>query len=86
MSLSTELAFEDFLKSRNPSRVMRERITPTLDRVRTRIYDDTTDTLTQALRNDSRMEIEFAFRTSDALLASLSTLAGHGTARKGHAA
>lgn len=60
MSLSSDLGFSDFLTSRNPERVLRERFNPPLRHVRDRLYDDVTDMLRTAMDGGTYLQLRLA--------------------------
>ena len=60
MMFSSDLAFTDFLQSRNPDRVARERVNPPMARIRCEVYEVETESLLDALRSGSHLKLRIA--------------------------
>lgn len=60
MITSSDLAFTDFLRSRNPSKVSREVVNPPMSRIRDEVYEAETESLLDALHSGSHLKLRLA--------------------------
>ena len=58
--VSSDLAFTDFLQSRNPSKVSRETAYVPMSRIRSEVYEAETESLLDALKSGSHLKLRIA--------------------------